>query len=327
MYVKMRNRVVALIPSVIGNKSMSLSPFEKNNSLNIEQAILAGEAYLLEFDLVYGHGTANAMDEAAWLILEAMHLSPLEMPDYSKRLSNNEKRCAASYLELRAVKRQPAAYITGRTWFAGLEFYADERALIPRSPLAEPIMQGFSDFIDPTELTQVLDLCTGGGCIAIACAYAFADAHVDALDISPEALALAQKNIDFHQMNDRVRTIESDLFLQLEPKKQYDLIISNPPYVDLRDMQALGDEFKREPALGLAAGDDGLDIVRKIFNEACNHLAPSGILVCEVGNSAEALEQAFPGLPLLWLEFEFGGEGIFLVTRDELAEFNANNKS
>lgn len=304
---------------------MLLSSFDQSKSLNIEQAILAGEAYLLEFDLVYGHGTAAAMDEAAWLVLEAMDLSPLEAPDYSRLLSDTDKQKAASYLELRAVKRLPAAYITGRTWFAGLEFYADERALIPRSPLAEPIMQGFSDFIDPTELTRVLDLCTGGGCIAIACAYAFADAQVHALDISSDALALAQKNIDFHEMNDRVQIIESDLFSGVESSKQYDLIISNPPYVDLGDMQALGEEFKSEPELGLAAGTDGLDIVRRIFAEAGNYLTPAGILVCEVGNSAQSLEQAFPDLPLLWLEFEFGGEGIFLVTAQDLAEFNGNS--
>lgn len=303
---------------------MSLSSFEKIQPLNIEQAILAGEAYLLGFDLVYGHGTASAMDESAWLILEAMGLSPLEAPDYHQLLSDADKQRAVSYLKLRAVERKPAAYITGRTWFAGLEFYSDERALVPRSPLAEPIMQGFSDYVDPTELTQVLDLCTGGGCIAIACAYAFADAKVHALDISAEALELAQKNIDFHQMKDRVRVIKSDLFSGVEPNKQYDLIISNPPYVDLPDMQALGEEFKREPALGLAAGLDGLDIVRRIFAEATDYLTPAGILVCEVGNSAEALEQAFPGLPLLWLEFEFGGEGIFLLTAHDLAEFNAN---
>lgn len=303
---------------------MSLSSFEKTQPLNIEQAILVGEAYFLGFDLVYGHGTASAMDESAWLILEAMGLSPLEAPDYHQLLSDADKQRVVSYLKLRAVERKPAAYITGRTWFAGLEFYSDERALVPRSPLAEPIMQGFSDYVDPTELTQVLDLCTGGGCIAIACAYAFAEAKVHALDISAEALELAQKNIDFHQMKDRVRVIKSDLFSSVEPNKQYDLIISNPPYVDLPDMQALGEEFKREPALGLAAGLDGLDIVRRIFAEATDYLTPAGILVCEVGNSAEALEQAFPGLPLLWLEFEFGGEGIFLLTAHDLAEFNSN---
>ncbi len=306
---------------------MSLSSFEKTKNLNIEQAILAGESYLLGFDLVYGHGTASAMDEAAWLILEAMQLSPLEAADYSRVLTVDEKHQVASFLTKRAEKRIPAAYITGRTWFAGLEFFADERALVPRSPLAEPIMEGFSDFIDPGELSSVLDLCTGGGCIAIACAYAFANAKVDALDISTEALALADKNIDFHEMADRVQCIESDLFSSLEPNKQYDLIISNPPYVDLPDMQALGDEFKREPQIGLAAGDDGLDIVRRIFVEAAGYLTPAGILVCEVGNSAEALEQAFPDLPLSWLEFEFGGEGIFLVTASDLAEYTVSTLS
>ncbi|CAG0882017.1 unnamed protein product [Cyprideis torosa] len=236
---------------------MPLAPFARKNTLNIEQAIRAGESYLSGFDLVYGHGTECPVDEAAWLILEAMQLSPLEEPDYSRVLDDEEKRVAMKFLRMRAEQRTPAAYITGRTWFAGLEFFTDERALIPRSPLAEPIMQGFSEFIDPSGITRVLDMCTGGACIAVACAYAFADAQVDAVDISADALALAAKNIKFHQMQDRVRIIQSDLFAELDPAHKYELIISNPPYVDIGDMQALEDEFKREPELGLAAGSDG----------------------------------------------------------------------
>ena len=297
---------------------MSLRAWYQIPDLTLEQAVRTAARYLDGFDLVYGHGTDNATDEASWLILEAMGLSPLEPPDYNMVLTEEEKEHAISFLRRRAEQRVPAAYITGRTWFAGLEFLVDERALVPRSPLAEPIMQGFSDFIDPGETRLILDLCTGGGCIAIACAYAFADAHVDALDISEDALALAKENLQKHAMQRRVRLIQSDLFEAIKPENRYDLIISNPPYVDRDEMDALGEEFRKEPGLGLAAGTDGLDLVRRILAEAADHLTAEGILVCEVGNSAAALEAAYPELPFMWLEFEHGGDGVFVLTHDEL---------
>ncbi len=297
---------------------MSLEGWLLVNNMTIESAIRSAAKWLDQYDLVYGHGTASSLDEAAWLVLEAMSESPLEEPDYQKVLTEDNKRKAINFLEKRAIDKIPAAYITGRTWFAGLEFYADERALIPRSPLAEPIMQGFSDYIDPTAVTRVLDLCTGGGCIAIACAYAFAEAQVDASDISEDALSLANKNVALHGMEDRVKLINSDVFSALSPTGQYDVIISNPPYVDAKDMSDLADEFHSEPALGLVAGNDGLDIVRHILENTREFLSPAGILICEVGNSAAALEAAYPELPFRWLEFENGGYGIFMLTAEEL---------
>lgn len=298
--------------------NQALNRFRENQPLTLEEAIRLGEQYLASFDLVYGHGTDNALDEAAWLLLEAMRLSPLEAPDYSQMLTEENKTRALEYLQKRAVQRIPVAYITGRTWFAGLEMLSDERALIPRSPLAEPLLEGFSDFLDPAQVHQVLDLCTGGGCIAIACAYAFADAQVDAVDLSPEALKLAQENTNLHAMQSRINLIQSDLFECIPEERQYDLIISNPPYVDQYDMSELGQEFLREPQLGLAAGKDGLAIVRRILVQAADYLTQDGLLICEVGNSAPAVEAAFPELPLLWLEFEHGGAGVFLITASDL---------
>ncbi len=299
---------------------MTSVPWQNNQTLTVEQAIRKGAAYLENFELAYAHGTDNAMDEAAWLVLEAAGQSPVEKPDYRRKLSADERSRALKFLQRRALQREPAAYITGRTWFAGLEFLSDERALVPRSPLAEPLMQGFSRFISPGGVRRVLDLCTGGGCIAIACAYAFSHARIDAVDISAEALALAECNIEKHAMQKRVELIQGDLFEGIEAAQQYDLIISNPPYVDQQDMSALSDEFKKEPRLGLAAGRDGLDIVRRILLQAADYLAPAGLLVCEVGNSAPALEAAFPELRFEWLEFARGGDGVFLLGRDDLAK-------
>ncbi len=290
----------------------------KSGYVTIEQAIIAGADYFEHFNLSFSHGTSAAIDESAWLVLEAMGLSPIEEPDYTTVLTEEEIEAVKGYFCKRAVERIPVAYITQRTWFAELEFYVDKRVLIPRSPLAEPIQYGFSDFLEISTVTSVLDLCTGGGCIAIACAYAFANATVDASDISTEALCVADINIRNHELESRVKTIRSDVFENIEAKGNYDLIVSNPPYVDKTDMDELAPEFKHEPVLGLQAGVNGLDIVRKILSRAADYLSPNGILVCEVGNSATALEAEFPDLPFLWMQFEHGGEGVFVLTRDEL---------
>ncbi len=291
----------------------------EEGSLTVEQAIVQGAAYLEQFALSFSHGTSTALDESAWLVLEALGLSPLDAPDYSLLVDFESKCVAREYFYKRAVERIPVGYITNRTWFAGLEFFVDNRVLIPRSPLAEPILQGFGDFLNISKVNHVLDLCTGSGCIAIACAYAFADAIVDASDISDDALQVAKINIEKHELPSRVKLIKSDVFEGMDTHDQYDLIISNPPYVDKTDMSELTDEFKHEPQLGLAAGDDGLHIVRQILEKAADYLKPDGILVCEVGNSAAALEVAYPELPFLWLQFEYGGEGVFVLTKDNLA--------
>jgi ribosomal protein L3 glutamine methyltransferase len=268
--------------------------------------------------LYYGHGTDNPWDEAVTLVLHALHLShPADPHILDARLTRRERLVIAELFKRRIHDRIPVPYLTNQAWFGSLQLYVDERVLIPRSPLAETIEHQFSPWIEPDHVHRILDLCTGSGCIAFACAFAFPDAEVDAVDISPEALEVAHINRKNLGLETQVNLIKSDLFLGLKDQK-YDVIISNPPYVDAADMAALPAEYHHEPALGLAAGKDGLDIVRKILKEATNHLTEKGILIVEVGNSEEALIQAFPEMPFTWLEFERGGGGVFLLTKEQL---------
>lgn len=284
-----------------------------------------GMSRFAEAGLHFGHGTDNAMDESLALVLHALHL-PWGCPDrlLDGRLTDREKRRAYDLIARRIQTREPAAYITGRAWFAGLEFKADKRALVPRSPIAELIEARFEPWVNPDEVTAVLDLCTGGGSIAIACAYAFPDARVDAVDISPEALALAGENLALHGLENQTHLYKGDLFAPLPPGSRYNIIVSNPPYVDAADMAALPEEFRHEPELGLAAGEDGLDIAHRILAEAGGWLNENGILVVEVGNSAAALAEAYPDTDFTWLEFARGGEGVFLLTAEQLRELNGN---
>ncbi len=207
--------------------------------------------------------------------------------------------------------------MTHEAWFAGLPFYVDERVIIPRSPIAELINKHFEPWLEPENVMSVLDLCTGSGCIAIACALALPHARIDAVDLSTDALSVAQKNVEKYDLVDRVRLIESDLFQSI-PAEKYDLIISNPPYVSESEWQELPAEYHHEPRLALEAGKEGLDVVSRMLNQAAQHLTENGVLIVEVGNSAMALEKAFPDLPFLWLEFEQGGEGVFLLTAEQL---------
>ena len=271
-------------------------------------------------DVFLGHGTDNPIDEAKQLILATLGLSlyiPTEF--YSANLTNDEKQELFAIIQKRISDRVPTPYLTNQAWFCGHSFYIDERVLIPRSPIGELIDNHFQSLLSQPP-QQILDLCTGSGCIGIACAYAFPEAQVDITDISLEALDVAQQNIDLHEMNFRVTPMLSDLFNDI-PAKQYDLIVTNPPYVDNEDMDDLPDEFSYEPKLALEAGFDGLDIVKRILSDAIHYLSPQGILVCEVGNSWVSLKEQYPQVPFNWLEFERGGLGVFSITREELIQY------
>ena len=282
----------------------------------IESAIRTAAEHFERNDLYFGHGTDTALDEASWLILHAMQLSPAQAPDYAQRLNDDQiVRCNALLLR-RIHERIPAAYITGEAWFAGHRFVCDSRALVPRSPLAEFINHQFFGLLDGIEQPLILDLCTGGGSIAIACAHAAPHATVHASDLSPAALALAAENVALHQLQNKVHLFEGSLFEPLE--QRYDLIISNPPYVDARDIAAMPDEFLHEPLMGLAAGTDGLDLVRVMLKDAADYLKPDGSLIVEVGNSWQALETVYPDLDFGWLEFTRGGDGVFMLSCEEL---------
>ncbi|GAA5110313.1 50S ribosomal protein L3 N(5)-glutamine methyltransferase [Orbus sasakiae] len=272
-------------------------------------------------DIYYGHGSDNAIDEAKQLVLPSLDL-PLTIPSefYAANLTLEEKHLIIENVLARTQQHIPTPYLTNRAWFCGHQFYVDERVLIPRSPIGELIQQHLDGIID-FEPRNILDLCTGSGCIGIACAYEYPDAEVDVADISADALEVAQTNIEAHQLSHRVLPILSDLFNDL-PDVQYDVIITNPPYVDEEDMDDLPLEFKTEPELALAAGNDGLDIVKRILKEAADHLSKFGVLICEVGNSSVALQQQYPQVPFKWIEFKHGGDGVFMLTKKQLIEFS-----
>ena len=265
-----------------------------------------------------GHGTDNPWDEAASLLATVLYLPPItDEALFKARLTQQERRDFVQLLQQRIEQRIPAAYLTHQAYFSGLPFYVDERVLIPRSPIAELIQQSFTEQLAGRTPERILDLCTGSGCIAVACAYQFPDAEVDAADISPDALAVAEFNIAEHQLQHRVFPILSDGFSGLAGQ-QYDLIVTNPPYVDAEDMADLPDEFRHEPELGLASGQDGLALTRHILRHAAAHLTEHGVLVCEVGNSMVALQHLLPEVGLEWLEFNQGGIGVFVVDKAEL---------
>lgn len=274
-----------------------------------------------EHGLFYGHGTDNAVDEALVLVLHALGWRPGASEEaFEAPLSRPEKQAVVRLLIARIQSRKPAAYLTREAWFAGLPFYVDERVLVPRSPLAEWIDRGFEPFIDPDAVTRVLDLATGSGCIAIACALAFPQAEVDASDLSAQALEVAAINVARHGLESRVRLHQSDVFRQLDGR--YDLIVSNPPYVPSASYRTLPEEYRHEPALGLRAGSDGLSIVAEILERAPDHLNTRGLLVVEVGEAGPALERRFSGLPFLWLELAHGGDHVFALTKEQLTELS-----
>lgn len=270
--------------------------------------------------LWFGHGTDNAIDEAAELVFFGAGLRHEDAPNvYSRELTAGQREEVLRLFERRVRERVPVAYLTHRMWFAGHEFYVDERVLVPRSPIAELIEARFEPWIDADRIRRVLDIGTGSGCIAIAAALALPDASVDAADISADALAVTKINVERHDLKSRVRPVRSDVFDGLKDER-YDVIVTNPPYVGSEELAALPDEYHREPRLGLYGGDDGLDIVRRILGQAYEHLRPDGILIAEVGNSETALIEGFPRVPFTWLEFERGGGGVFLLTANDLRQ-------
>ncbi|MBF6057334.1 MULTISPECIES: 50S ribosomal protein L3 N(5)-glutamine methyltransferase [Thiomicrorhabdus] len=273
--------------------------------------------------LYFGHGTDNAFDEAKVLVFFALQL-PWDVPDqyWQSRLTAYEKQQVSELFRRRIETRKPAAYLTGEAWFAGLRFIVSEATLVPRSPIAELIAQKYEPWVRHEDVTDVLDLCTGSGCIGIASLQAFPNAEVDLVDISEEALQIAQQNVELYGLQEFAHPIQSDLFSALEGK-QYDLIVSNPPYVDEIEMQALPAEFQQEPKLGLEAGSDGLDLVRRILAEAPKYLKEDGVLIVEVGVSQFYLEQEYPELPFSWFDFEHGGEGVFAIHKSELELFQS----
>jgi ribosomal protein L3 glutamine methyltransferase len=271
-------------------------------------------------ELTFGHSYDNALDEATHLVLHSLHLPHDLSPNYGgAKLIAAEKKVIMALIERRVRERKPVAYLTGEAWFAGLKFKSDERALVPRSPIAESIQNGFSPWLDGVAVNRALDLCTGSGCIGIAMAVHNPDWQVDLADISDAALSLARENIDFQNVEDRVRAVKSDLFAEIKDEV-YDLIVSNPPYVTEQEYAALPPEYSHEPALGLRAGDDGLDFALRILAQASTHLSEDGWLIVEVGESERALTRLLPKLPLNWIEFEVGQMGVFAIARNDLAK-------
>lgn len=285
----------------------------------IRDFIRWGMSRFNESGIYFGHGTDNALDEAAYLVLFALNLPPQVGEAYlDTRLTTNERRTVVKLLNRRVDERLPAPYLTHEAIYGGLPFYVDERVLIPRSPIIELVEAHFAPWVkEPDLVANILDLCTGSGCIGLVCAAAFPNAHIDASDLSADALAVAKINVERFDAQEQVSLIRSDLFKDIPPKR-YDIIVSNPPYVDEQDMNSMPQEYHHEPKQALEAGKDGLDLVFNILYHAMYYLEPRGILVVEVGNSREALEKLLPEVEFLWLEFERGGEGVFLLTAEQV---------
>ncbi len=278
-----------------------------------------GCSVLGDNDVFFGHGTDNPADEARALVFAALALDHA-VPDYfyASRLTPMEREAVLGLLKRRVLERVPVPYLTGEAWFAGLRFSVDERVLIPRSPIAEMIQTGFEPWLPFAEPARILDLCTGSGCIAIACAYAFVEAEIVATDISNDALEVARDNVEQHGLESRVSVLHSDLYSGLESQK-FDLIVTNPPYVPTSSMTALPAEYLHEPKLALEAQQNGLELVKSIVSEAAQYLSPDGVLVVEVGESRDAAAELFNQLPLNWVEFEMGGDGVFVLSATDLA--------
>lgn len=286
--------------------------------MKIAESIEQTAAKLQQAELCFGHGTDNARDEAAWLVL---HVAGARVDgsfdDWGRELTTAQANRISQLLQERCSGKAPLAYLLGSAWFAGLEFEVDHNVLVPRSPLAELVLDQYRPWVNPARVERVLDMCTGSGCIAIASAVHLPGARVDAADISENALRLARRNVERYQLEKRVTLLKSDLFKAV-PAGEYDLIVSNPPYVPARSVAELPQEYRAEPGLGLASGEDGLDAVLSILLDAPRYLGEDGVLVCEVGESEDRLARALPSVPFTWLEFAHGGSGVFVLTKEPL---------
>jgi len=298
---------------------MQTTPFEVLTTLStLRDYIRWGASQFTQAGVSFGHGTVTALDEAAALVLHTVY-QPYNLSEayLDTVLTMTERQAVIDIIDRRINERIPAAYLTHEAVFAGLSFYVDSRVLVPRSPIAELIEQRFSPWVEEDQVGRILDLCTGSGCIAIACAYAFQEALVDAVDLSVDALAVAEINVEKHQLAEAVTLYQSDLFNALPPVL-YDVIVSNPPYVSHEEWEQLPQEFRAEPDMGFKGGLSGLDLVLRILADANDYLAEQGVLVVEVGSSAETLQNTFPDVPFYWLDFERGGDGVFLLTAEQV---------
>lgn len=293
---------------------------KKQHDMSVSDAIHWAVGQLESSPVYFGHGTDNAVDESVWLVLFVLGESfDVAAEFYLTSISEEAWVRVQELVQQRIESRKPIAYLIQQAWFCHLSFYVDERVLVPRSPIAELIQAQFAPWVRPDQVHSVLDLCCGGGCIGIASAMAFADAKVVLSDISADALAVAKMNVDRHQLQDRVSIVAADLFAEM-PDQVFDIIVSNPPYVDAEDMASVPDEYKHEPELGLTAGHDGLDVALLILQQAPRYMSESGLLFVEVGNSQEALMALLPTLSLTWLDFQQGGHGVFCIRRQELLD-------
>ncbi len=276
--------------------------------------------------LFHGHGTITALDDAAALVLHSLHL-PYNLAEcyFSAQLTYDERIRVLELINRRIETRVPSAYLTHEAIFAGLPFYVDERVLVPRSPIAELIVEQFSPWLEVDGIHNILDLCTGSACIAIACTYTFPNAQVDAVDLSAEALEVAKINVARHEVEEQLTLHQADLF-KLLPAQKYDLIISNPPYVAIAEWEQLPAEFHAEPEMGFIGGESGLDLVIKILAGAADYISEQGVLIVEVGSSAQTLQTKFPTVPFYWLNFEQGGDGVFLLTAEQVFAYNESFK-
>lgn len=299
---------------------MSTNPLEAAHQLHtIRDWLRYAVSRFEEGGIFFGHGTQNSYDEAVWLIMAALHLPHDTLVNfYDAVITEAERRKLAQLIERRVTERVPTAYLVREAWLGEFKFYVDERVIVPRSFIAELLREQLAPWVEnPEEVTAVADICTGSGCLAILAAHAFPNAEVDAVDISDNALAVARRNVADYGLEDQVNPIKSDMLTALADR-QYDIILSNPPYVDAPSMEALPQEYRQEPGLALASGEDGLEHTHTLIENAAQHLHPGGLLIVEIGHNRDVLEAAYPHLPFTWLEVSGGDEFVFLLTREQL---------